>query len=87
VHHLVEFLLARIAEDRAALGLFDRQFHESDRWVAECEARRAIVELVASGVEGIDGVEGCDRLEGCDVLLLLAQPYVDHPDFCEAWRR
>jgi hypothetical protein len=26
-------------------------------------------------------------LAACDGLILLAQPYVDHPDFREAWRR
>jgi hypothetical protein len=81
VHPLVGFLLARLAEDRAALLIVDRQFPGSDRWVADCDAKRAIVELIAPGVEGVDG------LAGCDVLIRMAQPYGDHPDFREAWRR
>lgn len=78
MHPLVEFLLARIAEDRAALGLLDDRF--GARWVAECDATTRIVELIGVGLS-----EG-DSLEGCEVLCLLARPYSQHPEFRPEWR-
>jgi hypothetical protein len=80
VHPLGEFLLVRIAEDRAALKFFDDRFGFGDRWVAECDTRRRIVELVALGAADVDS------LEGCEVLLRLAAPHTDHPDYRESWR-
>jgi hypothetical protein len=79
MERLVDFLLARIAEDRAALQLVDAQFPGSDRWVAECDSRRRIVELVAPQPAGNES------LAGCDVLLLMAQPYGEHRDFRKEW--
>lgn len=76
---LVGFLLARIAEDRAALELFDSHF-DTDRWVAECDTKRRIIELVAPGAELPES------LDGCEVLLPLALPYADHPDYLGEWR-
>jgi hypothetical protein len=78
MHPLVEFLLTRTAEDRATLQLLDQRFRTN--WVAECDATRRIVELIALGVAD------SDSLEGCDVLLLLARPYREHSDFRPEWR-
>jgi hypothetical protein len=78
VHPLVEFLLTRLAEDRAALQLLDQRFRTT--WVAECDARRRIVEMIGLGLAE------ADSLAGCDVLLLLARPYSEHPDFRPDWR-
>ena len=78
MHPLVEFLLARIAEDRTALELLDERF--GSRWVAECDSATRIVELIGVGVADSDG------LAGCDVLLVLARPYREHPEFRLDWR-
>lgn len=78
MHSLVEFLLARMAEDRAVLKLLDERF--AARWVVECDATARIVELIAVGVTD----QG--SLAGCDVLLRLARPYDHHPDFRADWR-
>lgn len=78
--HLVDFLLSRIAEDRAALEFADNPFASRDRWVAECDTKRRIIALVAPRAEVHES------MEGSGVLLLLAQPYADHPDYRETWR-
>jgi hypothetical protein len=80
VSHLVDFLLTRIAEDQAALEFVDDRFASRDRWVAECNTKRRIIALVAPRAEVHES------LEGSGVLILLAQPYADHPDYREAWR-
>jgi hypothetical protein len=77
---LIEFLLARIAEDQAVLTVLGDRFGLGDRWVTECEARRRIVELIAAGADDIDS------RERWEVLQILAQPYVDHPDLRAAWQ-
>lgn len=69
------------------------------RVLAECEAKRRIVELHQPHVL-LQGGAYCDcqgiELEGswggrediypCDTLLALASIYADHPDFREEWR-
>jgi hypothetical protein len=59
------------------------------RVLAECEAKRRIVELCAPGDWSAPhwrsyGEPGED--DRGDVLALIALPYVDHPDYREAWR-
>ena len=63
--------------DLARQGLFDPDFgwectcgHPA-RVLAECEAKRRIVELISS--------------PGMQVFRLLALPYADHPDYREEW--
>lgn len=92
---ITEFLLARIAEDEAEAakaGSFtpwDRPFErddyghllvQPDRVLAECEAKRRIV----------DRYSGCDDCgagdDPCDALRFLALPYADHPDYRKEWR-
>lgn len=57
------------------------------RVLAECEAKRRIVELHRSDI----GADPCDAHDAslasvdCDTLLALAQVYADHPDFDPAW--
>jgi len=84
-----DFLLARITEDEERRTAY---WHDSDcgtvadalddctcgaqtRVLAECEAKRRIVAL-------------CDDYEepAPSVLLALALPYADHPDYDESWR-
>jgi hypothetical protein len=80
IHPLVEFLLARVAEDRDALQMFDACFPLEDRWVGECDAKRRIVELIAQGLDDVDD------LAGCDVLIALALPHAAHPDCRPDWQ-
>lgn len=70
--------------------------HDPARVLAECEAKRRIVEI--HKLEDYRGVPSCylcapeyswgtEPDEGpCDTLLALAQPYADHLDFDPAWR-
>lgn len=88
---LVEFLLARIAEDEGQIARAERS-HEV--WapmypLAECESKRAIVEWAApllenwpSAVEGFRYVSD----EGLELLKLLSLPYADHPDCRDEWK-
>lgn len=109
---LVEFLLARYAEDQAviawasgdgdgrwdehAVGEYKAHF-DGRRMLAECEAKRQIVELHEHQTLGNDliGCRECDRsVDGdlnysgwCDTLRLLALPFADHPDYrAEEWK-
>jgi hypothetical protein len=115
---LVEFLLARIAEDegraRSALGLLgietewhrvewlrDRGLTRSDaqhmthhsprRVLAECEAKRRIVEEFAKEQWVIEQGHRTEWTEAGQAtretaLRHLAGVYADHPDYDEAWR-
>lgn len=92
---LTEFLLARIAEDEAAahdrLGkgalstsvILQWQQH---RVLAECEAKRRIVELHAYDWNPRGLCMACDIDGPCPTLHALALPYDAHPDYDEAWR-
>lgn len=130
---IVEFLLARVAEDEAhareAMGATDGEWsswnrswdagardlaaggeriaalpttidehvcrHDPARVLAECEAKRRIVELYRAAEAHTDMdtflPEGADWILGrrwgawC-AARALAQPYADHPDFDPAWR-
>lgn len=88
---LTEFLLARIADDeedvaddepwdggmcQANVGVH----YSRDRVLAECEAKRRIVEQV-SDVTWVGSYAVRDFVLGQLVL-----PYADHPDFREEWR-
>ena len=102
---LTAFLLARIAEDearrvaywhdvdcdRAASATANCTCGSQARVLAECEAKRRIVEEAMVWLEDASDwrtVESQDE-EGAPVsqriLHLLAQPYADHPDFQPEW--
>jgi hypothetical protein len=104
---LTDFLLARIAEDEATIPSLDCRCGTDgvpevaslpdcpDRIVAECEAKRRIVEHadVVSDMDGrIEGEWGArgsvpwGEDEGVMLLRMLALPYADHPDYRPAWR-
>lgn len=101
---LAEFLLARVVEDEDGPELHARTCSElcaadrSDaicdcdgpqRWAAECEAKRRIVERLRVQVEGVDPI-GSEELWpyeiAWDTLCFLALPYADHPDYREEWK-
>ncbi len=56
--------------------------HGPSRVLAECEAKRRVVEAVRSHREG----EWEDDPIHDHVLTALALPYADHPDYDESWR-
>lgn len=113
---LTDFLLARIAEDEAlasavgpeptvrtsdaAVTAFLEVWHP-DRVLAECEAKRRIVDWhrLVDGLDDDDNpVRGCPNciasgavapylIAGpCLTIRLLALPYADHKDYREEWR-
>ena len=92
---LKEFLLARIAEDEAALERDDCQslgihvitIPAGERWLAECEAKRRIVELHTNqggscGTCTDSDYAGLVDDWPCPTLRALALPYADR----EEWR-
>jgi hypothetical protein len=60
--------------------------HDPARVLAECEARRRIVRLHGNDWNPRGKCQVCDEVGPCDTLCALALPYVDHPDYDEAWR-
>ena len=87
------------AEHLRERGLTIADARHVERWssarvLAECEAKRRIVELHDCVHECIgDGNLTADpNLQDgayggpCDTLLLLALPYADHPDYRDEWR-
>jgi hypothetical protein len=93
---LVEFLLARIAEDEAAVSrVADASPSWARRMRAECEAKRGIVSMHAGAVAACcwthDPNTTHDELEAeagrpCKTLRFLALPCADHPDHRSEWR-
>ncbi len=104
---IVEFLLASIAEDEAVARDYAAEDnatvdHEHQvRWaearvLAECEAKRRIIEehrprVVRPVVDIYD--DECETCHGsepgsypCITLQILAAVYADYPDYDEAWR-
>lgn len=66
----------------------DEDGEATRRQLAECEAKRRIVEEHPQFVsEGMSYCETCERSTSpCNTLRLLALPYADHPDYREEWR-
>lgn len=98
---LTDFLLARIAEDEAEArkaGSFtpwDRTFERDNyghllvqpaRVLAECEAKRRIVDLCEDNLRDLSAGGTGRRQFSSYALQILALPYADHPDFREEWR-
>lgn len=91
------FLLSRIAEDeaiaKAAEGCLMPALSPT-RILAECEAKRRIIERARTVLyvqwhdEQRYGAEHAARAQELQqVLLALALPYADHPDYNANWRR
>jgi hypothetical protein len=66
---IAEFLLARVAETEATATAVD-----ADRELAECEARRQIIERASRNAE-------------TGLLKFLAHRYADHPDYDPGWKQ
>ncbi len=56
------------------------------RLLAECEAKRRIVERCAAILVNPCGDYSAD-FAADEILAALASVYADHPDYCEEWRR
>ena len=103
---ITQFLLARIAEDEAVVSALDCECGDAAstpdplpscpaRVLAECAAKRAIVELHVEAVRYVSigrpeveslGCETCAGYDGpltypCPTLRHLATPYAEHPDY------
>ena len=88
---LATFLLARIAEDEAEAREWGSPWEENlvqpARVLAECEAKRAIVEQAESAEAAIEGEWNISHGENPGWLILahLAAVYADHPDYRQEW--
>jgi len=61
-----------------------------ERVLAEVDAKRQIVDLMAGLLDAAEGDSEVDHYGGLgaaeDSLRLLSLPYADHPDYQDAWR-
>lgn len=90
---LTEFLLARVAEDEVRSRVLRPGYPSPARMLAECEAKRQIVELATEQQKydeeraaGWDAPYDPAWSYGGRTLAALALPYADHPDFRDEWR-
>ncbi len=103
---LTEFFAARVTEDEECARLcvdigqdwvaygIQPVGMSGKRVLAECEAKRRIVELHFENDPGPDAECGaCGDIGGyysqvwpCPTIKALAAVYADHPDYDEAWR-
>lgn len=60
---------------------------EPARVLAECEAKRRIVEIHQIGNDPCDEHDASMRSIPCETLQLLALPYADHRDYQQEWRQ
>jgi hypothetical protein len=71
-----------VTEDGDGPSVWHIARHDPARVLAECEAKRRIVERVAPP----DELHNSGECSECDVTRLLALPYADHESFKEEWR-
>lgn len=96
---LPEFLLAMFAEDEESARCADvipapAGFWDDDRVIAECNAKRRVVEHYRLLCEQANGAPEqhihamlASQATGLGVALrLLALPYASHPDYRAEWR-
>lgn len=95
---LTEFLLARIAEDEAwitgwggeyldecqecAFGQQPDSPYSRARVLVECEAKRRLILMLDGMLKHEIGWDGIEEA----VMVHLALPYADHPDYQQEWR-
>lgn len=60
--------------------------HDPARVLAECEAKRQIIEWHDPAHDPCDAHDAEFKSIPCDTLKALAQPYADHPDFDPSWK-
>jgi hypothetical protein len=84
---LIEFLLARIAEDEAGAERADyiADFNPA-RVLAECESKRRIVDECTGGLYWNVGCSEGHEGNFENILALLAAVYADHPDYQPKWK-
>jgi hypothetical protein len=82
---LADFLLARIAEDEEFALRYPPTAAARPRALAECEAKRRIVEPWAYGGQEDNWRYGVHAEAHEYVLRSLALPYVSHPDYRPEW--
>lgn len=74
-----------VTADRRFEAYGDRVETGVGRVLAECEAKRRIVEAFSN--DGVwRGHRAAERSQEVTVLTALASVYSDHPDYDEAWR-
>jgi hypothetical protein len=83
---LTDFLLARIAEDEEAAPYVFAEQYTPSRVLAECEAKRRIVDLCEDNLRDLSAGGTGRRQFSSYALQILAQPCADHPDFRDEWR-
>jgi hypothetical protein len=92
---IVEFLLAQIGETEARARIVPRivladasgesfGWYDPNRVLAECEAKRRIIDDAAEYFDHRGGIESTDGLAG-RALSYLALPYDNHPDYRAGW--
>ena len=96
--NIVEFLEARIAEDEKRAHYYDPLGASIGpaRLLAECQAKRAIINLHDQTGERWTGFPRADQQEHycihdqqpapCPTLRVLASVYADHSDYREEWK-
>lgn len=83
---LTEFLRARVADDEAFYRVYDIEEEHRRRVLAECEAKRRIIEEYQQ-VDALPADMRVDqRVTFRFVLEHLATPYAAHPDYDNRWR-
>lgn len=100
---LVSWLLEQIADDEIRMKLLHAERHGRqpcdcwptvERWLAECEAKRAIIDWLTTKQREMDEAfsfeyGGADMDSGVDTheaLRLLALPYAGRTGYREDWR-
>lgn len=92
---LTEFLLERVAEDEAEAQVFDENWSPVRRRLAECKAKREIVELYEEHNDCAQASMDLGESDECcafaaqglfAAIHVLVDVYADHPDYREQWK-